>query len=698
MPAGTYRVSVRSPGFVEFAANAEVQPAGSTPLSVSLTIAPQETSVEVEEKTTALANSDPNYRKLRDASLTESLLVENLELKRDVGTLTFRTGTLSFPAPVLGRVTMAVFSGRGSFRLTPAVQLEADHINLITGQTQVDEEFESAVLVFTDGTYEELKRSLKTAADGGRNLTVLRDLHHQLRRREEFARSMTEYLLQGNDVDNVEADVLADLYNPQGDGFFNAYIHGKKRSDLRFFLTPRGAIPEILSTEEVGLVNLDPGGPQDGILYLTHRVSEWQNGSALRDEDRRIAAARSYKIETVIGKNEHLTSIATMRFEPLRDGDRILRLSLLPNLRVSRVSLVDASGAKEIGFIQEGRKQDSGFYLVLPAPAVKGKIQEIRMEYAGDKVIHNAGGGSFAVGARTDWYPSLNSFHDRATYDLTFRVPKRYTLVSVGKLTENEREDDFARTRWVSDVPLAVAGFNYGDFKKKEITDGGYGIEVYATTELPDYMRRASQNSAMSPASLASSTLIDAENSMRCFRAWFGDIPFGRIAITQQPQFNFGQSWPSLVYLPLFAFLDSTQRYMIMGSNTFKFTEFIDEVTPHEISHQWWGHLVGWNSYHDQWLSEGFADFSAGLFLDMTEKDHSKYLKYWERHRKAILDKTSFGYAPNDAGPIWMGIRLDTFKTVRAYNSLVYPKGAYVLHMLRYLMQDRKRAIRISRL
>ena len=260
LPAGTYRVSVRSPGFVEFAANAEVQPAGSTPLSVSLTIAPQETSVEVEEKTTALANSDPNYRKLRDASLTESLLVENLELKRDVGTFTFRTGTLSFPAPVLGRVTMAVFSGRGSFRLTPAVQLEADHINLITGQTQVDEEFESAVLVFTDGTYEELKRSLKTAADGGRNLTVLRDLHHQLRRREEFPRSVTEDLLQGSDVDNVEADVLADLYNPQGDGFFNAYIHGKKRSDLRFFLTPRGAIPVGLRCRFAGRGQRHAGG------------------------------------------------------------------------------------------------------------------------------------------------------------------------------------------------------------------------------------------------------------------------------------------------------------------------------------------------------------------------------------------------------------------------------------------------------
>ncbi len=673
-------------GFVDAQKSTEIQGSEDAHLSVSLTIAPQETELDVEEKTVALANADPNYRALRDAQIAESFVVENLELKRDAGTLVFRSGTISFTGPVMGRVTAAVFSGHGEFRLTPAIQFEVDHMTLITGRGDIAEEFDSAVLLFTDRTGDELKQSLKTPADGARNATVLRDLRRRLRHRAETPRSAAEYLMQGDDAINVDADILADLYNPKAEGFFSAYIQGRKRSDLRYFVKPRGAIPEVLSTEEVGLVNVDTNQNQDGILYLTHRLSEWKDGTALRDEDRRITAARRYKIETVIGKNEHLAAVASIQFEPLRDGDRVFRFSLLPNLRVSRV----AAGGKDIGFIQEGRRLDSSFYVVLPAPAVKGRMEQVQIEYEGDKVIRNAGGGSFAVGARTDWYPSLNSFHDRAVYDLTFRVPRRYTLVSVGRQTENSREDDMEVTRWISDVPLAVAGFNYGEFKKKEAVDGGYGVEVYATTELPDYLRRFGQASAMTPSSLASSTVVDTENSIRCFRHWFGDVPYGRIAITQQPQFNFGQSWPSLVYLPLFAFLDATQRYMMMGSNTFRFTEFIDEVTPHEIAHQWWGHLVGWNSYHDQWLSEGFADFSAGLFLEATEKDRGKYLKYWERHRKRILEKTNFGYAPNDAGPIWMGTRLDTFKTQGAYSSLVYPKGAYVLHMLRYLMQDPK--------
>lgn len=65
--------------------------------------------------------------------------------------------------------------------------------------------------------------------------------------------------------------------------------------------------------------------------------------------------------------------------------------------------------------------------------------------------------------------------------------------------------------------------------------------------------------------------------------------------------------------------------------------------------------MVGWSSYHDQWLSEGFADFSAGLYRMVTEKKPDKYRQFWDRNRKAILDKNEFGRAANDAGPLWGG-------------------------------------------
>jgi aminopeptidase N len=134
--------------------------------------------------------------------------------------------------------------------------------------------------------------------------------------------------------------------------------------------------------------------------------------------------------------------------------------------------------------------------------------------------------------------------------------------------------------------------------------------------------------------------------------------------------------------------MDSTQRWLLFNHIDAKFSGFVQEVTPHEVAHQWWGHAVGWASYHDQWLSEGFAEFSAGLFLqEAVGKDWRKdYIEFWERLRERVLEKNTFGVAPNDAGPLWMGLRLISPRTESAYQNVTYPKGAYVLAMLRSMM------------
>jgi aminopeptidase N len=173
---------------------------------------------------------------------------------------------------------------------------------------------------------------------------------------------------------------------------------------------------------------------------------------------------------------------------------------------------------------------------------------------------------------------------------------------------------------------------------------------------------------------------------------FFGKAPYENIAITEQPNFNFGQSWPSLVYLPISAYIDSTQRWLLFGRIDNNFTGFVQEVTPHEVAHQWFGHSVMWASYHDQWLSEGFADFAAGLFLQQAvgPKWQQDYLQYWDRQKIRILEKNNYGVAPNDAGPLWMGLRLISPRTEQGYQGLTYSKGAYVLMMLRSMMRDDK--------
>jgi len=182
--------------------------------------------------------------------------------------------------------------------------------------------------------------------------------------------------------------------------------------------------------------------------------------------------------------------------------------------------------------------------------------------------------------------------------------------------------------------------------------------------------------------------LAQARAQMQLCTFYFGRSPYDNVAITEQPDFYFGQSWPNLVYLPISAYIDSTQRWMLFGQIDTKFTGFVQEVTPHEVAHQWFGHGVGWASYHDQWLSEGFAEFAAGLFLQQAvgPKWQKDYLEFWERQRKRVLERNNFGVSPNDAGPLWLGQRLISPRSLSAYQGDTYSKGAYILLMLRSLM------------
>src|SRR5256886_12422960 len=168
---------------------------------------------------------------------------------------------------------------------------------------------------------------------------------------------------------------------------------------------------------------------------------------------------------------------------------------------------------------------------------------------------------------------------------------------------------------------LKKKGFNYGKYVKMDYPDSitHYDIAGYYLTELPDRLRPYENGAlrGMSPSSMTKYALDQERAQMQVCTLYFGKAPYDNIYITEQPNFNFGQSWPNLVYLPISAYIDSTQRWMLFGQINSRFTGFVQEVTPHEVAHQWFGHGVGWASYHDQWLSEGFAEFAAGSLLHL---------------------------------------------------------------------------------
>ena len=684
---GKYSVRVTHDGFEALIKTIEV--GESVQLDLVLAVEHEEVNVLVSEKATAFANTDPLYRQLRGVRLGDSYQVEKLNLEVDVGTFQFRKGTLTFLNPVNGVVTGAIFVGEGNFQLKPVLELDAHELNRRMGADAVNEDFKDGVFRFSASIYKNFQQGLGSHVNTPPEATeVFNHWKERTRRRHQEATGFTEYLLTGEGMDNVDADVLASLYNEKHPNFFNAYIHGVKHKDLRFFLRIRvGALPQMDSPEEVALINYDPMGMEDGVWYLSHLKSEFEKKMASSDEDRRLFSTHGYKIETVIAKNGHLISTAIITFVPLVKGERVLKFDLLPNLRVTRVT--DEQG-KNLYFIQESRKEDGSFYAILPEAPAMGKESSITVEYAGDKVLESAGDGSFYVQARTSWYPNLNGFGEHAMYDLTFKVPRKYRVISIGKLQSESTEQDFAVSHWVTAIPVAVAGFNYGAYQKVDITDeiDHYRLAGYYLSELPSNLKQYGALQTMAPHRMTQYALEQTRAQMQLCTYYFGKIPYEDVSITEQPDFNFGQSWPDLVYLPISAYTDSTQRWMLFGNIDSKFTGFVQEVTPHEVAHQWWGHAVGWSSYHDQWLSEGFAEFSAGLFLQQAVgKDWRKdYLEFWERLRKRVLEKNNFGVAPTDAGPIWMGLRLIAPKSEEAYQNVTYPKGAYILQMLRTMM------------
>jgi len=245
-----------------------------------------------------------------------------------------------------------------------------------------------------------------------------------------------------------------------------------------------------------------------------------------------------------------------------------------------------------------------------------------------------------------------------------------------------------------------VAGFNYGKYQTKSLKHQQFEVNVYTNPGLQDSMRELQimleddpslstelgiSAGGLNTTGMAQSAAAEAANSLALYTAYFGDAPYRALSITQQAADNFGQSWPTLVFLPFTAFFDKTMQHQLgLSAGTGRL--FFQEVGPHEVAHQWWGHTVGWRTYHDVWLSEGFAQFSAGLYVHRV-KGEKGFREFIDAERSAILSALPSGQRANDVGPIWLGDRLSAENTPTA-SRLLYTKGGYVLHMLRMLLRD----------
>lgn len=291
---------------------------------------------------------------------------------------------------------------------------------------------------------------------------------------------------------------------------------------------------------------------------------------------------------------------------------------------------------------------------------------------------------------------------------MDFHTPKDLQLIATGVKLNDKIDGKVRWTEWDTKAPLAVVGFHLGRFKEQDDkTTNGLTLSAFANENLPDWadgLQRVASGNDQGPQQDAAAPQVAVGNmsttgmlpvelsqgkvAAELYTSYFGKLPFDHIALSQQPACNYGQSWPMLVYLPICGFWDGTVQHAFGLRPD---DQYWKTVTAHEVAHQWWGQTVGFKSYRDQWISEGFADASAAIFLLSTRKNSNDYRDFWKQLTQQLTSKNADGFRPIDVGPVTMGFRLSSPKTGwSVYENLVYPKGAFILHMLQMMMYSSK--------
>lgn len=627
-------------------------------------------------------NSDATYVALRTLSLgSEAVSLSNYDLKRDAGTFRFRSGTVCFVTPVDGKVTGAVFNGDGVFLLNPSSESERKSLQYLSKQPEFNEPFERLLLRFTDSTYDELKKA-GTPASSTCDAGLLKDSQNATRHKLKH---------------NLEADILGEILSPRPRGLFVAFIHGKNYNDKEVY-------------------QLDPNRDRDQVDFYTYDENKWGEWAAFNftephpiDSVGRTVLMEHHQLDTTIEKSGALSGKATVTFVSLRNGLRVVPFALFHTLRVQSVT----ADGQPLSFIQEDKNDDSDFAVILPKPLARGDHFTLTTTYGGKEAVTNEGGGNYFPVARQDWYPNGigGAFGEYAAYDMTFRIPKGMKMAATGALVSDTNEGNQNVTVWKSENPQTVAGFNFGRFKVEEakLTNPPVFLQSFANEESPDWVRALQRTTSsddltqglngshmgqlalgtMSTVSLNKKSLAEGELAIQLYTDYFGPSQFTQIRLTQQTACNFGQSWPGLVWIPICYYFDNTVRHQLgldWGDRG-----YWKVVTPHEVAHQWWGHTVGFSSSRDQWMSEGFADMSASLYISFIEKDQKKFIDFWNDERQLLLERDPEGFRAIDVGPLTMGYRASNARTgFGITRRLIYPKGAYILHMVRMMMYDKR--------
>ncbi|MGO8791940.1 MAG: M1 family metallopeptidase [Terriglobia bacterium] len=615
---------------------------------------------------------------IRDAHITRGRM--NLYLNR---------GFIIFMKPVMGEVTGAVFSGEGEVLMIPPDRAEKRNLAQFTQAPILEEKVDSIYMRFSDQTAQELlAASHRPDPDDPEQPPPLAEGGAAIPLNPE-----------------TSVRILTDLVGDRSHPYFYAHMNGE---ELGVF----DVIDDERLEEPFSIGAMRKAGPQTFTdVWCSFPTHSLPSGSAAPLDV--TVRPLAYNLDVHIHPDRTLEGRAEIQLESRSAQDRVISFELSRWLAVTEVE--DDRGSKLIVIGGQPEAEDPGAAraydhvdVVLPHAYPVGARFRLTFKYHGD-VIADVGNGVLYVGARGSWYPNID-IGVPSTYDMTFHYPRKLVLVATGeRIEEKASEDGGSLSRWRSDGVFRMAGFNLGPYNSVERHAGKTSVAIYATPAAESALEKrhdaqhpqslfipsrhpivvappSLEPVPLSPAALLGEVADIAAQAVQYYSSLFGPYPYPRLAISQVPG-SAGQGWPELVYLPTLSFLPKTERTELDSNRG-------DLLGPgmiaHEIAHQWWGNLVGWQTYHDQWLSEGLATYAAALFLARSKDGSRQFRDLLQIYKGDLLAKTSEGSTVESGGPIWLGQRLSSSRDPQGYSNIVYKKACWVLHMLRGLMTDPK--------
>jgi len=602
-----------------------------------------------------------------------AVMLEGFRLRTGLAVVHLDEGVLVPATPVGDRPMEFVFVGSGRLEFEPPDDVEAGQLELFTGSRTLDEGFTSAVFVVALDSAADALVQLPSAAGDRRVARAARIL-------EDWHSSTERKML------NVESRMFSDAAgDPMTSGYFCGSFEGVALGTFLYVVDPAAdeqvsvgqfVRPELTRSERrrverhlqreqrqgklIGMESEDIGRWNTWVsMPFTTTSGDPVYGSTGVEPTR-------YTLDVALsGKKLELEGSARLELRVLADGLRVVILEMDPNLDPRSVA---TTGGVPLTYL---RTRDE-LAVVLPEPASADSEIAIEISYGG-QTFDRLAADRFAQRSTLGWYPHAGNI-DRATYDVRVRWPEHLALFGSGRVID--QGNDGAGYRWQRRLlERKSLGFSFevGGYQVRTLKVGHVDV-IVAIDRIGDW-----------PSSESTAEIAEwVRSSLVYFEQVFGPYPLDHLEVVSTPR-DISQGLLGFITLSATATYDWSDWGEILG------IQDVRTVIAHEVAHQWWGNLVGWRSYRDQWISEAMATYSALLYSRNRlpqVADEAVRIGPTQDWQTALLRTTLDGRTVESLGPVTLGSRLYSTYSAAAYHAIVYKKGAVVLDMLAHFFTE----------